>query len=306
MCWGSVSRAGCAIFTYSRESFRCSHWCEWVTLASTLNTVAMNFFRLPSLLIMIMSLFTVNCCSSTCVIYKENSYQPAHSPLKPFYWFAREMLSLLTQSTWYNGKTTETSCEPNIIVAIHSIFVVTPGWTWAPRSHSDLYMVFIISFWFSAWIYGSESPRWDSSCGSLQTSTFCWRSVWRSHGKFDSPDHNRPSDPGITEVPCGFKLNSQWWFLVLFVFMGFVVSDCSRLAVVTNYGGTCALTTIDHLNIILILLILAERCLHVSGWHLLKGVYMCQDDTCEIISQPDHPIKGYDQKSECSLLDEAH
>jgi len=28
----------------------------------------------------------------------------------------------------------------------------------------------------------------------------------------------------------------------------------------------------------------SARCLYVSGWHLLKGVYMCQDDTCWKVS----------------------
>jgi len=37
----------------------------------------------------------------------------------------------------------------------------------------------------------------------------------------------------------------------------------------------------------------------------LKGVYMCQDDTREIISQPDHSFKSYEQKSKCLSLDEA-
>ena len=37
----------------------------------------------------------------------------------------------------------------------------------------------------------------------------------------------------------------------------------------------------------------------ISCW--LKGVYMCQDDTCEIISQSDHPFNNYDQKSKCSI-----
>jgi len=33
----------------------------------------------------------------------------------------------------------------------------------------------------------------------------------------------------------------------------------------------------------------------------VKGVYMCQNDTSEIISQSDHPFKSYDQKSKCSI-----
>ena len=33
----------------------------------------------------------------------------------------------------------------------------------------------------------------------------------------------------------------------------------------------------------------------------LECVYMCQDDTCEIISLSDHPFKGYAQKSRCTI-----
>ena len=29
---------------------------------------------------------------------------------------------------------------------------------------------------------------------------------------------------------------------------------------------------------------------------------MCQDDTCEIISQSDHPIKSYDQKTDAPYV----
>ena len=32
-----------------------------------------------------------------------------------------------------------------------------------------------------------------------------------------------------------------------------------------------------------------------------KGVYVYQDDTCEIISESDHPFNSYDQKSKCSI-----
>jgi len=34
----------------------------------------------------------------------------------------------------------------------------------------------------------------------------------------------------------------------------------------------------------------------------LKGVYMCQDATCEIISESDHPLNSYDQKSKCAIM----
>jgi len=33
----------------------------------------------------------------------------------------------------------------------------------------------------------------------------------------------------------------------------------------------------------------------------LKGVYMYQDDTCEIISQSDPSLNSYDHKSKCSI-----
>jgi len=33
----------------------------------------------------------------------------------------------------------------------------------------------------------------------------------------------------------------------------------------------------------------------------LKGVYMCRDDTCEMISLSDQPIKSYTQKLKCSI-----
>ena len=42
----------------------------------------------------------------------------------------------------------------------------------------------------------------------------------------------------------------------------------------------------------------------------LQGVYMCQNDTCEISSHSDHSFNSYDEKSKCSIyvflsLDEA-
>jgi len=43
----------------------------------------------------------------------------------------------------------------------------------------------------------------------------------------------------------------------------------------------------------------------VENW--LKDVYMCQNDTCEIISQSDHSFNSYDQNSKFSIsLDEAY
>ena len=59
-------------------------------------------------------------------------------------------------------------------------------------------------------------------------------------------------DYRATEVPCGSRLNSQWWYLV---FMGFVVRDLSCAVEFSNYGGpTVASTTIDSWIIFLILL----------------------------------------------------
>jgi len=34
----------------------------------------------------------------------------------------------------------------------------------------------------------------------------------------------------------------------------------------------------------------------------LKGVYVYQDDICEIISPSDHSFNSYDQKSTCSII----
>ena len=53
----------------------------------------------------------------------------------------------------------------------------------------------------------------------------------------------------------------------------------------TNYGGPHW----DNYELFNFLSDLAEN------W--LKGVYMCQDDTCEIISQSDHPFKSYNQNA---------
>ena len=38
---------------------------------------------------------------------------------------------------------------------------------------------------------------------------------------------------------------------------------------------------------------------YAENW--LKGVYMYQDDTCEIISQSDQSFNSYDQKSKFSI-----
>jgi len=81
-----------------------------------------EFLQAFPLFVIIMSLFTANCCSSTSVSYKGNSYHPGHlPPLKSFDWFARE--------TWYKGKTPKTSLKPVRIETIRIRFVVTPGWT---------------------------------------------------------------------------------------------------------------------------------------------------------------------------------
>jgi len=70
--------------------------------------------------------------------------------------------------------------------------------------------------------------------------------------------------------------------------MGFVVHDSSCAVELTNYGAHCG---IDNYRLFYYLSAFAEN------W--LRGVYMCQNDTCEIISQSDHPFKGYEQKSKC-------
>jgi len=55
----------------------------------------------------------------------------------------------------------------------------------------------------------------------------------------------------------------------------------------TNYGGPH--WGIDNYRLFDYLSVFAET------W--LKGIYMCWEDTCEIISQSDHSFNSYDQKS---------
>jgi len=69
-----------------------------------------------------------------------------------------------------------------------------------------------------------------------------------------------------------------------------VVHDRSSAAEFTNYGGPH--WVIDNYRLFNYLSDFAEN------W--LKGVYMYQDDTCEIISQSDHSFNGYGPKSKCS------
>jgi len=84
----------------------------------------------------------------------------------------------------------------------------------------------------------------------------------------------------------GFWLDSQWWYLIFFMFL----------------WGLCVM--IGHAQ--LSLLILGEPHWGIDNYRLIiylsdwLPVYMCQDDTCGIISQSDH--KSYDQKSKCSRL----
>ena len=79
-----------------------------------------------------------------------------------------------------------------------------------------------------------------------------------------------------------------------------MIRHWSSAADFINYGRPIgSLANIGHSIIDLILL-----------KHWLKGVYMCQEDTCEIISQSDYPFKSYGKKIQmlriCLSLDEAH
>ena len=68
-----------------------------------------------------------------------------------------------------------------------------------------------------------------------------------------------------------------------------------RLSLLIMRGPTGALTTIGCL---------------ISDFdeNWLKGLrskvkgYLCQNDTCQIIPQSDHPFKSYDQTSKCSVM----
>jgi len=74
---------------------------------------------------------------------------------------------------------------------------------------------------------------------------------------------------------------------IVYVFMRSVAHDWSGADQFTNYGG------IDNYRMFNYLSYFAEN------W--LKGVYMCQDDTCKIISQSDHPFNSKDQKFKFSI-----
>jgi len=74
------------------------------------------------------------------------------------------------------------------------------------------------------------------------------------------------------------------------VFLGFAVHDWSRVAVPIMRGvhwGFYNYRLFGYLSDF------------AENW--LKGVYMCQDDTCGIISQSDHSFNSYDQKSKCCI-----
>ena len=74
-------------------------------------------------------------------------------------------------------------------------------------------------------------------------------------------------------------------------FMGFAVRDWSCAVGFTNYGG--AHWGIDNYK--------SPNYLSDFAENWLKCVYVCQDDTCEIISQSDYSFNSYDQKSKWSL-----
>jgi len=92
---------------------------------------------------------------------------------------------------------------------------------------------------------------------------------------------------------CESRLNSQWWYLVSFMsFWGFwSMLGHAQLSLLIMGGG--AHWGIDNCRLFNYLSDLADN------W--LKGVYMCQDDTCEIISQSDNSFNSYAQKSKCSI-----
>jgi len=69
-----------------------------------------------------------------------------------------------------------------------------------------------------------------------------------------------------------------------------VVHDWSSAVRFTDYGGP-----VGNYRVFNYLSDFAEK------W--LKVVYMCQRDTCEIISQSDHPFNSCDQNSKCSIYD---
>jgi len=87
-----------------------------------------------------------------------------------------------------------------------------------------------------------------------------------------------------------FRVDPDWtvsdgiWYFC--VFMGFAV-EIGHLLIM---GAHWSIDNYRPLN-------------YLSGFaeNWLKGVCMCQDETCEIISQPDHSFNSYDQKSKCSI-----
>jgi len=86
----------------------------------------------------------------------------------------------------------------------------------------------------------------------------------------------------------------------VYVFMGVVVSAWPYAADFNNYGG--GPWGFDNYRLLNYLSDFAEN------WS--KVVYVCQNDTCEIISQSNHPFNSYDHaKIEmfhiCPSLDEA-
>ena len=78
---------------------------------------------------------------------------------------------------------------------------------------------------------------------------------------------------------------------IIYVFMGFVGRDWSCAVEFIDYEGPhwC----IDNYRLFNYLSDFAEN--------RLKGVCMCQDDTCDSFSQSDHRFKSYNQKFKCSI-----
>jgi len=72
---------------------------------------------------------------------------------------------------------------------------------------------------------------------------------------------------------------------IVYVIVGLVVCDWSGEVEFTKDGGsTGELITIADF---------------AENW--FKRVYMCQDDTFELLSLSDHSFKSYDQKSKCPI-----
>jgi len=96
-CWGAMSCAGRAIFTYSRESLRFSHWCEWVTLASTFYKRCYDLFQT---FLAIYNHYVIFHCLLLflyiCYLQRKQLSTWPSPPLKLFHWFAREIVTFVS------------------------------------------------------------------------------------------------------------------------------------------------------------------------------------------------------------------